>query len=80
MLAAVYVGRYDCLPQGLASAPRVFTKIMKPPFVYLRQFRFTLLGYIDETLVLGDEPLEVSEAIDVAVQALSLTHVTCPLC
>lgn len=44
---------YHCnaLLFGLASAPRVFTKIMKPVFAYLRQQGMSSFYYIDDSLI-----------------------------
>jgi hypothetical protein len=41
--------QYSCLPNGLTSVPRLFTKLMKPVFATLRQY-----SYIDDSLVIGD--------------------------
>ena len=46
---------FSCLPMGLSSSPRIFTKVMKPVFAYLRsQFGHTCLGYIDDSFYLED--------------------------
>ncbi|XP_062572587.1 uncharacterized protein LOC134234524 [Saccostrea cucullata] len=39
---------------GLASAPRIFTKIMKPVFAELRKFGHLNVIYIDDVLLLGN--------------------------
>lgn len=41
---------FTCLPFGLSSAPRVFTKIMKPVFSYLRSMGICCFYYIDDSL------------------------------
>lgn len=41
---------FTCLPFGLSSAPRVFTKIMKPVFSYLRSMGICCFYYIDDLL------------------------------
>ena len=46
--------QYLALPMGLASAPRIFTKIMKPIFSYLRQQGFISSGYIDDIFLMGE--------------------------
>lgn len=48
---------YHCnaLMFGLASAPRVFTKIMKPVFAYLRQQGISSFYYIDDSLIEADD-------------------------
>ena len=46
---------FSSLPLGLSSSPRVFSKVMKPVFAYLRsQFGHTCLGYIDDSFYLKD--------------------------
>ena len=41
---------FVCLPFGLSSAPRVFTKIMKPIFSYMRSQGISCFFYIDDSL------------------------------
>ena len=41
------------LPFGLSSAPRVFTKILKPMIAYLRNLGFVSCNYIDDALLIG---------------------------
>ena len=60
---------FNSLPIGLYSSPRIFTKILKPFFSALRsQFGHTCLGYIDDSLYLGESYLECEEATLHAVQ------------
>ena len=54
---------FNSLPMGLSSSPRIFTKLSKPFFSALRsQFGHTCLGYIDDSLYLGESYLECEEA------------------
>lgn len=46
--------QYTCLPNGLAQAPRKFTKILKPVFGKLQQDGHSCFGYIDDTFVMGE--------------------------
>lgn len=46
--------QYTCLPNGLSSAPRVFTKLLKPVFSTLRKQGFENVPYIYDILLLGD--------------------------
>ena len=46
--------QYTCLPNGLASAPRMFTKLMKPVYATLRERGHIILGYIDDCLLVGN--------------------------
>ena len=45
---------FACLPFGLASAPRTFTKIMKPVVATLRNLGIRLIIYLDDVLILAD--------------------------
>ena len=59
------------LPMGLSSSPRVFTKVMKPVFAYLRsQFGHTCLGYIDDSFYLENSYMECELATLRAVQLI----------
>ena len=45
--------QYTCLPNGLASAPRVFTKLLKPIYATLRQMGHVSVAYIDDSYLQG---------------------------
>lgn len=45
--------QFTCLPNGLASAPRLFTKLLKPVYSTLRQMGHTNVGYIDDSYLQG---------------------------
>ena len=55
--------QFTCLAQGLAPAPRLFTKIMKPVFAHLRKQGHTIVGYIDDSLIVADNKQECSLAV-----------------
>ena len=42
---------YVCMPFGLSSAPRKFTKLMKPIIIFLREKGIVLIIYIDDIWV-----------------------------
>ena len=44
---------YTCLPNGLSSAPRDFTKLLKAPLAHLRLVGVTIATYIDDTYIQG---------------------------
>ena len=46
--------KYTCLPNGLSSAPRIFTKILKPVLSALRKEGHQIMGYLDDTFLMGD--------------------------
>ena len=45
---------FACLPFGLASAPRVFTKLMKPVVALLRQQGIRLIIHLDDILIMAE--------------------------
>ena len=61
---------FTCLPNGLASAPRVFTKVMKPVIAILRSKGYLLVIYIDDILLMAATPLELSQAINDTISLL----------
>ena len=73
---------YVCLPNGLACAPRVFTKIMKPLYSILRQRGHLLSGYIDDLFLqgAGDDPdltmctENIVDTVDVVTKAGLTIH------
>lgn len=44
--------QFTALPNGLACAPRLFTKLLNPVFTYFRQKGWTSFQYIDDSIVL----------------------------
>ena len=46
--------QFICLPNGLSSAPRCFTKILKPVYATLRRAGHDNVGYIDDQYLQGD--------------------------
>ena len=58
---------FACLPFGLATAPRVFTKLMKPVVAALRQRGIRLIIYLDDMLIMAES------------QALASHHATSTL-
>ena len=48
--------QFKCLPFGLRSSPRIFTKVLKPLLVYLRALGVRLLVYLDDILIMAATP------------------------
>ena len=46
--------QFTVLPNGLSSAPRIFTKMLKPVYAHLRQLGHIACGYIDDSFVTAD--------------------------
>ena len=63
------VFQFVCLPFGLASAPRTFTKVMKPALACLRQLGVRCIVYLDDLLIMGQSP---EEARQVTANTLAL--------
>ena len=45
--------QFTCLPNGLSSAPRLFTKILKPPLTSLHKEGHIVSGYLDDLCLQG---------------------------
>ena len=56
------VYQYNVLPFGLATAPRAFTKLMKPALAHLRSKGVRLIAYLDDLLIIGKDKREAEEA------------------
>ena len=51
---------FQCLPFGLSSAPRTFTKLLKPVTVMLRTQGIRIVIYLDDMLLLDQSPDRLS--------------------
>ena len=49
-----YLFQFTVLPNGLSSAPRTFTKILKPVYAYLRRLGVVASGYIDDSFLMAE--------------------------
>lgn len=47
---------FACLPFGLASSPRIFTKLMKPVVAILRRTGIRLIVYLGDILFMNQTP------------------------
>lgn len=61
-----------CLPFGLASAPRLFTKILKPVVGLLRKQGIRLIIYLDDILLMAPTAEELTRHIKLTVSLLEL--------
>lgn len=50
--------QYTCLPNGLASAPRYFTKVLQPVYSTLHSQGYLNVGYIDDSYLQGGSKTE----------------------
>ena len=62
---------FTCLPNGLSSAPRVFTKLMKPLFSFLRGKEILLVGYIDDIIIIADSKEALEVALDETIAMIT---------
>ena len=63
--------QFNVLPFGLTSAPRIFTKVLKPIFAKMREEGFCVLGYIDDSLILSESLERCVEATERLSQLLT---------
>ena len=54
---------YTCLPNGLASCPRIFTRLLKPIFATLGERGHILFPYIDDSFIVASSKTECAQAI-----------------
>ena len=70
---------FTCLPNGLCSGLRKFTKLQKPPLFYLRLQQVPVAGFIDDLIKLGRSFVKFERNIKLIVTLLhSLGFVACP--
>jgi len=65
--------QFTCLPNGLTSAPRWFTKLMKPIFSKLRNQGFISVYYLDDTWLMGKTELDCGKNIEATCKLLKET-------
>ena len=64
---------YDfvCFPNGLSSAPRIFTKLLKPVFSKLKSEGVLLISYIDDIILIADDPATLLQRIRKTTELLT---------
>ena len=62
--------QYTCLPIGLACAPRLFTKLLKPAYEHIRQKGMISSAYIDDSYLQGDTFEDCKKNVDLTVGPL----------
>ena len=60
--------KFQCLPFGLSTAPRVFTKLLKPVVGFLRQNGCRLIIYIDDMLMLHQDKGQLQQVTQLTCQ------------
>ena len=64
------VMEFACLPFGVASAPRIFTKLMKPVVALLRRSGIRLIIYLDDILFMNQTPTGLQRDMSTAIHLL----------
>lgn len=63
--------RYSRMPFGLSSAPRTFTKVMRPVLQHLRQQGMRAFIYLDDICLLHQEKETLEQQLDQVAQLLT---------
>ena len=66
-----HLWQYKALPNGLSSAPRLFTKMLKPILASLREAGHIVVGYLDDIILIGESESQVESAVRATIQAFS---------
>ena len=72
-LRFVWLGQtyqFLALPFGLNTAPRIFTKLLKPVVAYLRTRNIRLLIYLDDILIIGSSVQILREHTALVIELL----------
>ena len=57
--------KFVCLPNGLSSARRIFTKLLKPVF---HKQGHKVMGYLDDSFLIGDKFEECKKSVIATVK------------
>ena len=64
----IKIYQYTCFPNGLSSAPRDFTKLLKPLLAFLRLRGVVIAAYIDDTYIQGASYTECKDGVQLTQQ------------
>lgn len=68
--------QFTCLPQGLTSAPRIFTKLLKPILSHLRKLGILIVCYIDDCILLASSAQVLEQNAMYALQTFDSVGLT----
>lgn len=63
--------QFTCLPNGLSSGPRKFTKILKPPISHCQRNGAVVSGYIDDLITLANTFTKCFNNINLIIDTFS---------
>lgn len=63
--------QFQCLPFGLASAPRDFTKLLKPAISLLRRLGTRMIVYLDDILILNQSEMGIRQDVCNVIHVLT---------
>ena len=63
--------QFKALPNGLSTAPRLFTKLLKPVFSKLRQAGHIVVGYLDDTILIAENEEKLIAAVKATTDILA---------
>ena len=67
---------FTCLPFGLCSAPRIFTKVLRPVMAYLRFQGLRTVIYLDDILTVAENRDTLVQQVHYTVQLLEQLRFT----
>ena len=62
---------YNCLPFGLSSSPRIFSKILKPVISYLRSKGIKITFYLDDILLCNSSKEKLISDLNITLSLLT---------
>jgi hypothetical protein len=62
--------QFTCLPFGLSSAPRTFTKLLKPIVAFLRKKGIRLVIYLDDILIMNSDRDDLCRDVEIVISTL----------
>ena len=63
--------KFTCLPMGLACAPRIFVKLLKPVLSHLHAQGYISSGYLDDTYIQGESYLDCKNNVEATLDILT---------
>lgn len=63
--------QFTCLPQGLTSSPRIYTKIMKTAISHLREMGILISAYIDDLIIMAKDFEQCKRHVSMVSEFLS---------